>query len=93
VWRKLAFSYILEVLFAVYLFEQRVLLSTSVIGYWVTNNFLFEIEPSITRMKMGSDRGAQIDPEGEGVGRVLACKIVFIYHDCNLQAALFLFCI
>ena len=28
---------------------------------------------------MGSDRGgAQIDPEGEGVGRVLACKIVFI---------------
>jgi hypothetical protein len=42
-------------------------------------------------MKMGFDRGgAQIDPEGEGVGQVLACKIVFIY--CNLQAALFLFC-
>ena len=54
----------------------------------MVTNFFFEIEPSITRMKMGSDRGgAQIDSEGEGVEHVLACKIVVIIY-CNLQAAL-----
>ena len=71
--------YLLEQNIIKYFYEQAIGLPT--ISY-------FEIEPSITRMKMGSDRGgAQIDPEGEGMGQVLACKIVFIY--CNLQAALF----
>ena len=49
------------------------------LGY---QHFFFEIEPSVTRMNMGSDRGgAQIYPEGEGVGQVLACKIVFILQS------------
>ena len=42
-------------------------------------------------MKIGSDRGgAQIYPEGEGVGQVLACKIVFILSSGIIVFVMFL---